>query len=70
MELLVLVGLIALIIGLLCLVHWLKSRCPACRKRWGETGQVQSGGYMAGRTAYLKEWRCPACGHAEWLKGF
>lgn len=70
MELLVLLGLIALIIGLLCVVHWLKSHCPACRKPWRETGQVQDGGLMAGRTAYLKEWRCSACGHTAWIKSF
>ena len=68
MQLLVLLGLIALIIGLLWAAHWLKSLCPSCRKPWSETGQIQSGELMAGRRAYLKEWRCPACGHSEWIK--
>lgn len=70
MSLLVLLGLIALIIGLLWAIVWLKSRCPACRKPWGETGQVQNGGFMAGRNAYIKEWRCAACGYSAWIKGF
>jgi hypothetical protein len=70
MQLLVLVGLIALIIGLLFGTQWIRSRCPSCRKTWRETGQVQSAGFMAGRNAYLKEWRCPACGRSEWIKSF
>ena len=70
MSTLVLVGLIAVIIGLLWWMHWMKSHCPSCRKPWPETGQVRNGGFMAGRVAYLKEWHCPACGHAEWVKSF
>jgi hypothetical protein len=70
MSLLVLLGAIAIFVGLLWVLHWLKSMCPACRKPWRETGQVRSGGFMAGRTAYMKEWQCPACGHSDWIKSF
>lgn len=68
MQLIVLLGLIAVIVGLLFVWHWLKTHCPACRKPWGETGRVQDGELMAGRRAYLKEWHCTACGHSEWIK--
>lgn len=70
MSLLVLLGLIALLIGLLFGLNWLKSICPSCRKPWKETGQVQGGQLMAGRNAYLKEWHCPSCGYSEWRKSF
>ena len=70
MELLVLLGLAALVVGLLCIIQWLKTRCPSCRKPWRETGQVQGGQYMAGRNAYLKEWHCSACGYSAWIKSF
>ena len=67
-DLLVLAGFIAVIIGLLWWLQWMKSHCPTCRKPWRATGQMHKGGLMAGRHAYMKEWRCPACGYSEWIK--
>jgi hypothetical protein len=70
MGVVVLGGFIVVIIGMLWLLQWLKSHCPACRKPWRETGQLQDGGLMAGRRAYLKEWHCSACGQSAWIKSF
>jgi len=70
MELLLLLGLMAFIVGSLVVGRWFKTRCPSCRKTWRETGQAQNAGLMAGRHAYMKEWRCPACGHSAWIKSF
>jgi hypothetical protein len=69
-ALLVLAGFIAVIIGLLWWLQWMKAHCPTCKKPWSATGQIQNGGLMAGRRAYMKQWRCPACGYSEWIKSF
>ena len=65
----VLLALFVAAIGIgFAVLYWLKTHCPMCNKRWGPTGEIRSGGYMGGKTAYLKEWRCESCGHTDWIK--
>ena len=69
MSLLVLLGLIALLLGL-CGRYTGSSR--GVRRVGSLGGRLgrQNGGFMAERNAYLKDWRCPACGYSAWVKSF
>jgi hypothetical protein len=60
---------IATVFGvLLFILWWLKWHCPLCSKRWGPTGGTQPSGWMGGRSAQMVEWKCPQCGHTDWIK--
>jgi len=64
----ILIVLIVLAVAGTVVLHWLKHHCPLCNTRWQPSGQKKPGGSAGRRSAEMVEWRCPSCGHVEWVK--
>jgi len=59
---------VSVILGLMGALRWMKTHCTLCNKLWKRTGNNEDAGHMAGRNAIKEEWKCPSCGHTEWIK--